>query len=71
MSFRREPFAIELVIRGARPFSFNHMQLAVDDRQELFVVDDRIDIMRLIDALAAAPEVERAAVFAAWRESPP
>jgi hypothetical protein len=72
MSFRREPFAIDLAaIRGARPFSSHHLQLAVGGDQELFVVSDRQDIVRLIEALAAAPEGERAAVFAAWRESPP
>jgi hypothetical protein len=72
MSFRREPFAIELAsIRGARPYSLNYLQLALDHHQEFFVVDDRHDIVRLIDALASAPEPERAAVFAAWREAPP
>ena len=72
MSFRREPGAIELAsIRGARPFGFYDVQLAFDDRQVSFVVADRYDVVRLIEALASAPEPERAAVFAAWRDSPP
>ena len=72
MSFRREPYAIELAsIRGARPSAYSSIQLALDDRQESFVVDDRYDVVRLIETLAPLPESERAAAYAAWCESPP
>jgi hypothetical protein len=72
MSFRHEPGTIELAsIRGVRPFGFYYLQLALDDQQASFIADDRYDIMRLIDALVSAPEAERPAVFAAWRDSPP
>ena len=72
MSFRREPRVIELAsIRGARPFGYYYVQLALDDRQESFVVNHRDDIVRLIEALVSVPESERAAAYAAWQESPP
>ncbi len=72
MSFRREAAAIELAsVRGARPFGFVYVQLALDDRQTSFVVEDRYDLVRLIEALASLPESERAAAYAAWCESPP
>jgi hypothetical protein len=72
MSFRREPYAIELAsIRGARPIAYSYVQLALDDGQPSFVVEDRYDLIRLIETLAPLPESERTAAYAAWCESPP
>jgi hypothetical protein len=72
MSFSHEPGAIELAsVRGARTLGLYFVQLDLDDRQKSFTVQDRYDLVRLIEALVSVPESERAAVHAAWCESPP
>jgi hypothetical protein len=71
LSFRREPLSMDLgSIRGARPAGYNHLAVTIGDRHEFFVVDDRADLATLIGNVAAAPETERQAVVAAWREEP-
>jgi hypothetical protein len=73
LSFRREPLEIDLgSIEDARPAGWaRHLAVTVGGSTEIFIVDDHVGLAALIRQLAAAPEAERQAVFAAWRDEPP
>jgi hypothetical protein len=73
LSFRREPVAIELAsIRNVGPAHWQtHLLVVTDAGHDVFVVDGGADLAALIGRLVAAPEDQRQAVHAAWREAPP
>jgi hypothetical protein len=73
LSFRREPAAIELgSVRDVRTTHWQtHLLVVTDVGHDVFVVDGGADLAALIGRLAAAPENQRQAVHAAWREAPP
>jgi len=72
LSFRREPVAIELAsIRDVRTAHWQtHLLVVTDAGHDVFVVDGGADLAALIGRLVAAPENQRQAVHAAWREAP-
>ena len=72
MSFDRTPLAIDLAsIQDARAVGSGQLAVSLGASGEAFTVSDRADLASLIRQLAAAPEQERSAVAAAWREAPP
>jgi hypothetical protein len=73
LSFRREPVSIELAyVRDVGTAHWQTHLLVVTDRgHDVFVVDGGADLATLIGRLAAAPENDRQAVHAAWRDAPP
>jgi hypothetical protein len=72
MSFDREPRALDLEsIRDVHLDRFGQLVVSQATGDQVFVVQDSGDVALLIRRLAAAPEAERAAVAAAWRDQEP
>jgi len=73
LSVNQDPRAIDLArVQAADLFSFYQIRITLGPKEAVFfTVPDRADMGSLLRQLAAAPEEERAAVVAAWREAPP
>ena len=68
MSFDREPRAFDLASIEDAGFTLGHLVVRRGAGDELFVVQDPADVALLIRRVATAPEADRAAVAAQWRE---